>query len=258
MLHRQVWACVAMALLLAAPQLLQAQGSAPGGLQGLVQTLSAIGLEQGIIEPGVFSHGHTLEDSLGGRHYMLIHELQIGYGVSRNLELGVSMPVRAWRATIQDTLGSQPDAMLGFGDLVASAKVRVPLPGNRLVLSGVGRVAFPTGSKSRGFTTGTTDYEAGGLLTLDYSDLESFVPTRLHLNAIYRWNRNESAGIGMVPLDRVRDGGFWPPAYPSSVGQTQRWNDHLLLRAGIDFKTRLLVLFTEFSAGRTVPTEKSA
>jgi hypothetical protein len=74
------------------------------------------------------------------------------------------------------------------------------------------------------------------------------VPIRVHLNGIYRWNRNEEHGVGMAPLDSLQAGGFWPPAYPAvPAGDEVQVNDQLLLRAGLEFVTRPLDLFTEFS-----------
>jgi hypothetical protein len=94
----------------------------------------------------------------------------------------------------------------------------------------------------------STDVEAGGALTIDLTHLQSFVPTRVHLNGSYRWNRNEVRGVGMAPLDSLQDGGFWPPAYPPVLEAGREVdNDQLLLRAGVEFITRPLDLFTEFS-----------
>jgi outer membrane protein OmpA-like peptidoglycan-associated protein len=154
-----------------------------------------------------------------------------------------------WRVGLSDSSSIRTSNHGGFGDLVASGKLRLPLPGDHVQIAAFGRASFPTGSRSRGFSSESTDYEAGGLLTFDFSDLEGFLPTQLHLNASYRWNRNETQGVGMAPLTDITAGGFWPPAYPAvRAGENDRWNDHLLLRAGVDFSTRVMILFTEFSA----------
>jgi len=85
-------------------------------------------------------------------------------------------------------------------------------------------------------------------LTLDLTDLQSFVPARLHLDAAYQWNRNEVSGVGLAPLDSLDAGGFWPPAYPPQRRETNTsFNDAVLYRAGLEFQTARATLFTEFS-----------
>jgi outer membrane protein OmpA-like peptidoglycan-associated protein len=243
------FACVAALALCLGASLVQAQGTAPGGLQGFVRLHSANPIGQAILEPGVISQGHSLVDSAGVRHYMLINELQFGYGVSRIFEIGASLPLRAWRVSAEADSTVQPRDLVGFGDLLLSAKIRLPFPWKHLRLAGLGRVSLPTGSRSRGFSSESTDFEAGALMTFDFSDLQNFPPTRIHLNATYRWNRNEANGVGMSSLHTGVSDGFWPPAYPAVPdGKSSSWNDHLLLRAGVDFSTRIMVLFTEVSA----------
>jgi len=245
-----VWLAGGFALALCLGALdVRAQGITSGGLQGFVRLHSANGLGQAILEPGVMSQAHSLVDSAGVRHYMLINELQFGYGVSRFFEIGVSLPLRAWRVDSAVDSIVPPRQLVGFGDLLVGAKLRLPLPWKKVRLAGLGRVSLPTGSRSRGFSSESTDLEAGALLTLDFSDLENFPPTRIHLNAIYRWNRNELNGFGMSSLHTGVSDGFWPPAYPAvQEGKSNSWNDHLLLRVGVDFTTRIMILFTEFSA----------
>jgi outer membrane protein OmpA-like peptidoglycan-associated protein len=159
----------------------------------------------------------------------------------------VAMPVRAYVVTGGREHAGVPRQSAGFGDLEASAKLQVPIPGRSLRLGMIGEASFATGSSSRGFTIGNNDLGLGGLLTIDMSRLERFPPTRLHFGAIYHWNRNEEHGFGLAPLDDVRQGGFWPPAYPPTAGTAPNINDQLFLRGGIEFSTPKVALFTELA-----------
>jgi outer membrane protein OmpA-like peptidoglycan-associated protein len=238
---------VACATTLASPPL-HADSTAPGGLRGLLHVRSADTAGSNVLEVGVFSAGHTLLDSTSSRHYFLVSDLQLGYGVSRDLEVGLDLPVRAWHVSRSADSRITPSTLGGFGDLVGSAKLQLPLPGGVVRLGGIASVTAPTGSKSRGFTTDSNDFEADGLLTIDLSHLDHFVPVRLHLNGGYRWNRQDKFGFGLARLDSLARGGFWPPAYPAVPnGLERRYNDVVPWRVGLEFSTRVLGLFTEFA-----------
>jgi hypothetical protein len=115
-------------------------------------------------------------------------------------------------------------------------------------LGSAARVSLPTGSRSRGWSSESTDFEWDGLLTLDFSRNESFLPVRVHLNGGYRWNRNEETGVGLAPLEDIAAGGFWPPAYPAVPrGFGTRFNDAVPLGFGVEFSTRILILFSELT-----------
>ena len=235
-------------LLVTSPLGVRADSTAPGGLRGLIHTKAADTAANGTLEVGFFTHFHTLEDSGSSQHTFLFADLQVGFAASPYSEFGVVVPIRAWTVGRSDTSTIDPTNLVGFGDISASGKVQLPLPLGPLKLGAFGNVSFPTGSRSRGFSTRTTDFELGGITTLDFSDIESFVPIRVHLNASWRWNRNEAEGFGLAPLQDVGSGGFWPPAYPAvESGGTNADNDHLRLRGGLEFNTRILALFTEFS-----------
>ncbi|MFQ5600610.1 MAG: OmpA family protein [Candidatus Krumholzibacteriia bacterium] len=226
-----------------------AESSAPGGLRGLLHVRSADTAGRGTLEFGVFSHIHTLVDDDDSRHFFLIEDLQIGYGVSPFLEIGIDLPIRLWTVDRSGTSRIDPPDHGGFGDVQASAKLLFPLPWRSLRIGALGAGSAPSGSRSRGFSAESTDLELGGAVTIDLTHLEGFVPTRLHFNGSYRWNRNETEGFGLAPLDDIESGGFWPPSYPPvPLGEGERYNDHLRLRSGVEFTTRALTLFTEFSA----------
>ena len=226
----------------------RAQSSAPGGLRGLLHVRSADTPGRGIVEIGAFSTLHWIEDDDTNLHLFSITDLQLSYGLSPYLEVAVDAPLRTWRVDAASGATFAPASLVGFGDLLASGKLQLPLPWRTFRLGGFGVASLPTGSLSRGMSSETTDVEAGGLLTLDFTRMEHFIPTRIHLNGSYRWNRNEERGIGLAPFDSLRDGGFWPPAYPAvPLGEAESYNDQLFLRAGLEFTTRIVDLWTEYS-----------
>lgn len=247
---RRLTATVAWAVVLAmiSPGSAAASGTAPGGLTGLLRTPTADTAGRGVFEFGVFSSFHSIEDLDLNPHYFWIQELQLGVGASPYLEVGAMLPVRTRWIDRQDE-SSGATSTTGFGDLVASGKLQLPLPGSYVRLGTFLSVTAPTGSESRGFSSGHTDFELGGVMTVDLADIEKFVPIRLHFAGGYRWNQNETDGLATKSLEDVASGGFWPPSYPAvPAGESSRWNDHVPVRGAIEFNTRVLDLFTEFSA----------
>ncbi len=225
-----------------------AQSIAPGGLRGMLHLRSADTPGRGILEIGAFSSLHWIEDEKTNLHLFSITDLQLSYGLSPFLEVAVDAPLRVWSVDTAAGATIAPKSLVGFGDLLASGKLQLPLPWRTFRLGGFGVASLPTGSRSRGMSSETTDVEAGGLLTLDFTRMQHFIPTRIHLNGSYRWNRNEAHGVGLAPFDSLRDGGFWPPAYPAvALGEAVTYNDQLFLRAGLEFTTRVLDLWTEYS-----------
>jgi outer membrane protein OmpA-like peptidoglycan-associated protein len=224
----------------------QAQSVTPDGVRGLRHTRSADSAGRGTLQVGGFSSLHTREDAAGDRHWFSVSDLTVGFGLSNFLEVGIAQPVRRWSVAGSDSI--RPASLTGFGDLRGSVKLQLPLPWRRLRLGGLGVVSAPTGSGTRGMTSDEVDFELGGLVTIDLTDLEPFLPTRLHLNGTYRLNRNERTGVGLAPLDDIGRGGFWPPAYPPvPLGEQESWNDQLVWRGGLEFSTRVLGLATEFT-----------
>ena len=238
------WACALTWLL---PVIGHASGVAPNGLTGLLHTPTADTAGRGVFEFGVFSTYHAIDDSLN-KHHFWIQDLQLGVGASPYLELGVKMPLRTRWIDRRD--GSRgPTNTTGFGDLVASGKLQLPFPGRYVLFGAHGALSAPTGSQLRGFSSKKTEFELGGVVTIDLSSIESFVPLRLHFAGGYRWNKNENEGLATNSLDDVESGGFWPPAYPAvPLGENEKWNDHVPVRGAIEFNTSALDLFTEFSA----------
>jgi hypothetical protein len=223
----------------------RAESAAPGGLRGLLHTKSADVAGRGVFEWGAFSSVHTLDDSTGGTTLFLVAPLQMSYGLSRNLEVGFAVPVRAWTTWGGTRTPGVPEGQGGFGDIEAAAKLRLPIPGNVVRFGMYGDVAFVTGSRSRAFSRGEVSGAFGGLFTLDFSGMENFPSTRLHFNGAYRWNQTQT-GFGLAPPNDPRRGGFWPPAAaPLLTGGNARDNDQILWRGAIEFSTRVVTLFTE-------------
>lgn len=245
MRRRRGIACCAVLLGLLLAGGAAAESTTPLGVRGLWRARSADVAGRGVFEGGVASALHTRFDAADARHAFSVTDLHLGYGPSRYFEVGVSVPVRAWWA---GNAGLEPADHGGFGDLQASAKLQLPVGWQTLRLGGGGTVSLPTGSRSRGWSSEAADVELGGLVTLDFTRSERFLPVRLHANASYRWNRNESAGVGLAPLDAITRGGFWPPAYPAvPPGESAGYNDQILWRGAVEFSTRVVCLFTEFS-----------
>ena len=222
-----------------------ADGTTPEGLRGGWHLHAADTAGRGALTSGATTSVHSRRDSLDQRHVFSVTQLHVGYGLSEYAELGFSLPLRAWRAS---NAGIVPSRQVGFGDLLAGLKLQLPIPGRTVRLGTAARVSLPTGSRSRGWSSEATDFELDGLLTLDFTRNENFLPFRLHANAGYRWNRNEVRGVGLAPLTDIEAGGFWPPAYPGvSPGESVSFNDAVPLGLAAEFSTRILTLFSELT-----------
>ena len=147
---------------------------------------------------------------------------------------------------VKDTLETRTRGGIGDTDLLL--KICLPMPTKYVSVGFLGEASFPTGRKEAGFTTGKTDFGAKGLLTLNLVDMKNFVPTRLHLNLGYRFNRNEDAGYGIFYANNPDSSGFYPPAYPRSPeGKGTNFNDVLQFGAGLEFLAKESSLFVEFT-----------
>ena len=151
-------------------------------------------------------------------YHMFISRATLTYGISDYLEFAANLDVRNWLRDPKDAAGFDIETYTrgGIGDTQLTGKISVPLPTPVVKLGALGEASLATGDESPGFTTGETEYAVLGLLTFDFVDLESFVPTRLHVNAGYRFNKNEEKGYGIFSPDFPDETGFMPPAYPPS------------------------------------------
>jgi outer membrane protein OmpA-like peptidoglycan-associated protein len=95
-----------------------------------------------------------------------------------------------------------------------------------------------------------------GLATLDFTDLESFVPTRLHVNAGYRMNRNEEDGYGIFDPENPDTSGFNPPGYPPVPSdQNDSYNDDFVFNSAIEFPAPKVTFFVEFNWEKLINVE---
>jgi hypothetical protein len=247
-------------------------GVSYNGTRGLIRTKAADTVGKGNLAFALSSHFQRLNDieitSLEGvfaagpgeapavvDYNFFITRLGLTYGLNDYIEIGASIDVRNWIRTIGDA--GDPDRDLetvtrgGIGDTEVSAKIGVPLPTDRIKIAAAGTFSFPTGNEDRGFTTGETDITALGLVTLDFTDLETFVPTRLHFNTGYRINRNEDDGYGVFLPEDPDSLGFNPPGYPPvPPEESNSYNDAFLFNTAVEFPAPQVTFFVS-STGKT-------
>ena len=72
------------------------------------------------------------------------------------------------------------------------------------------------------------------------------MPTRLHVNAGWIWNRNEEQGYGLFLSDFPDSMGFQPPAYPASPDGDDSFNDEFAFNSAIEFPAPQVTFFVEF------------
>ncbi len=270
MLHRvscsgRVVLLVALAAILA-PAIAAASASY-NGTRGLIRTKSADTFRKGSLSFQLSSNygkqdneelvplaGGVIEDvTLGNAvvdYHTFITRATLTYSLSDFFEIAADLEVRNWIRTIDDA-GQQPNldtfSRGGLGDTDVSAKLSIPLPSETFKLGAYGNVAFPTGDKDKGFSTEENDITLLGLATIDMSDLQSFVPTRLHVNAGYRMNRNEDEGYGIFDPNFPDSSGFNPPGYPAvPTGQSDSYNDEFLFNTALEFPAPSVTFFLEF------------
>jgi outer membrane protein OmpA-like peptidoglycan-associated protein len=228
------------------------------GTRGLLRTRAADTVGKGNLTFQLGSHFQYLKeqpytamgDSALVNYMFFITRAGITYGLNDYFEVAASLELRNWVRTIKEDYadtGIETFTRGGLGDTDLSAKVSVPLPTERLKIGGLGSFTFPTGNDERRFTIGETDVVVLGLATIDFTDLESFVPTRLHVNAGYRWNRNEEEGYGVFAPSAPDLSGFNPPGYPATPEQeSNSYNDAFLFNAAIEFPAPQVTFFVEF------------
>jgi outer membrane protein OmpA-like peptidoglycan-associated protein len=259
------WTLVAAACLACLPAAARA-GVAYNGTRGLIRVRSADTFQKGtlsfqlsanygkqddeLLTPGGF---FPLADSLNGDavvdYHTFIARVSVTYALSDFFEISGNLDARSWVRTAQDKGAYDIDTFTrgGIGDADVSAKLALPLPSETFKLGAYGNVTFPTGSKERGFTTDSNDITVLGLATIDLSDLQSFVPTRLHVNAGYRFNKQEEFGYGIFLPEFPDSNGFNPPGYPAvPATENDSYNDAFQFGAGIEFPAPQVTFFVEF------------
>jgi outer membrane protein OmpA-like peptidoglycan-associated protein len=235
--------------------------AAYNGTRGLIRTRSADTYSKGTLSFQLSSnYGKQDDEKLGPAffnaadsafvdYHTFITRAALTYALSDFFEIAGDLEVRNWIRTVQESTEDQLDTTTrgGLGDTDVSAKLGIPLPSERFKLGAYGNVTFSTGNKDRGFTTDSNDITVMGLATLDLSDLQTFVPTRMHVNAGYRFNTNEDLGYGIFLPEQPDSSGFNPPGYPSvATGESDSYNDAFLFDAAIEFPAPQVTFFVEF------------
>ncbi|HEX6791931.1 MAG TPA: OmpA family protein [Candidatus Krumholzibacteria bacterium] len=267
MMHGRLCAHRAAVLVLAAVGLGATFEAAPAsvaynGTRGLIRTRSADTFSKGTLSFQLSTnYGKQDDETLGADffadstatavvdYHTFITRAALTFALSDFFEIAADLEVRNWIRTVQESENVNLDTATrgGLGDTDVSAKLNIPLPSETFKLGAYGNVTFPTGNKDRGFTTDSNDITVMGLGTIDLSDLETFVPTRIHVNAGYRFNTNEDEGYGIFLPEHPDSLGFNPPGYPPVPdNENDSYNDAFLFDAAIEFPAPQVTFFLEF------------
>jgi outer membrane protein OmpA-like peptidoglycan-associated protein len=193
----------------------------------------------------------TTKSTAPATFHFFLSRAALTYGLSDYVEFSAALEVRNWIMQVDD-LDKVKDVFEtrtrgGIGDTDLLLKLCPPIPTKYLSLAVLGEASFPTGRKEARFTTDETEFGVKGLLTVNFTSMESFVPTKLHINLGYRFNRNEKMGYGIFQANNPDTSGFYPPAYPKSPeGKGNGFNDVLQFGTGLEFLVKSSSLFVEF------------
>ena len=184
-------------------------------------------------------------------YHFFVSRAALTFGVSDYAEFSAGLEVRNWIMQVgkdyEVTNVFETRTRGGLGDTDLLLKISPPGPAKYLRLGLLAYASFPTGKKDAGFTTDKTEYGLKGLATLSLTDMKSVVPTKLHLNIGYKFNRNEDNGYGVLYANNPDSSGFYPPAYPKvPAGKTASFNDLFTLGTGLEFLMHSSRLFVEF------------
>jgi outer membrane protein OmpA-like peptidoglycan-associated protein len=248
------------------------------GTRGLIRTKSADTFRKGSLSFQLSSNYGKQDneeltpvffgsaDSATVDYHMFITRATITYALSDFFEIAGDLEVRNWIRTIQEqSPGASEDTYTrgGLGDTDVSAKLNIPIPSKTFKLGAYGNMLFKTGDKDKGFSTDANDITILGLATIDLSDLQSFVPTRIHFNAGYRLNKNEKDGYGIFDPNFPDTSGFNPPGYPAvPTGESDSYNDEFLFNTAVEFPAPSVTFFVEFDMHKltnvTIPANVKA
>lgn len=221
------------------------------GTRGLIRTHTADPLGKGTLNFQVGGQYYQLDGFYAGEevdYHFIITRAALTYSLSNYLEVAANLDIRNW---IRKPSGDDSDLDTytrgGAGDTDVLAKLSFPLPTPRVRLGVLGGATFSTGNEERGFTSNSTDFLLQGLTTFDLTDWESFVPTRVHFNVGYRWNRNEDEGYGIFLSEFPDSNGSIPPAYPPvPPGEQSSFNDLFIFNTAVEFPAPQVIFFVEF------------
>lgn len=183
--------------------------------------------------------------------HFFLSRAAVTFGLSDYVEFAAGLQVRNWIMQVGNDV-KVPDVFEtrtrgGIGDTDVLLKICPPVPTKYVNLGLLGYASFPSGRKEARFTTGKTDFGLKGLATFNFTDIKSFVPTRLHFNVGYQFNKNETQGYGILYANNPDSSGFSPPAYPATPeGESANFNDMLTFNTGLEFLARKSRLFVEF------------
>ncbi len=171
-------------------------------------------------------------------------------GLSDNVEIAANLDIRNWIMQVPDAFKTDDFDNFyrgGLGDTWLLLKLAPPIPTKYFKLGILGTASFPTGNKERKLTTDAIDFRLDGLFSFDLTHTDAFVPTKLHFNVGYVFNRNEESGYGITNTNNPDLSGFYPPAYPPTPeGESDSFNDLFKFGTGIEFILERTKLFVEF------------
>jgi outer membrane protein OmpA-like peptidoglycan-associated protein len=195
---------------------------------------------------------YTSYDEADVDFHFLLSRAALTFGLSDYVEFSAALEVRNWIMVVgeddkvRDVFETRTRG--GIGDTDVLLKICPPMPTKYVSLGVLGEASFPTGRKAPNFTTGNTDFGVKGLLTFNFLEMKSFVPTKLHVNLGYRFNKNEEDGYGILYANNPDSSGFYPSAYPKTPeGKGNNFNDVLRFGAGLEFLAKKSSLFVEFT-----------
>jgi outer membrane protein OmpA-like peptidoglycan-associated protein len=201
-----------------------------------------------LLEGGLFFP--SVNDSALVNYMFFTSRVNLTYGLNDYFEVAANLDIRNWIRTVKEDYtdtGLETMTRGGIGDTDVLAKASIPIPTDHLKIGALGQFTFPTGNEERRFTIGETDFVVLGLATLDFTDLESFVPTRVHVNAGYRWDGNEDFGYGIFDPNFPDSSGFNPPGYTlTPPGENKSYNDMFVFNAAVEFPAPQVRFFVEF------------
>ncbi len=197
-------------------------------------------------------NGHTTLDEANVDYHFFLSRAALTFGLSDYVEFSAALNVRNWIMQVGDDVKEkdvfETRTRGGLGDTDLLLKICPPIPTKYVSVGLLGEASFPTGREESRFTTGKTDFGLKGLVTFKLVDMKNFVPTKLHLNLGYRFNRNEDAGYGILHANNPDSSGFYPPAYPKSpAGKGANFNDVLRFGTALEFLAKESSLFVEFN-----------
>jgi len=191
-------------------------------------------------------------DSAGVDYHFFVSRAALTFGLSDYIEFSAALSVKNWimqvgeDVEVKDVFETRTRG--GLGDTELLLKLCPPIPSKYVSLGVLGEASFPTGRKEAHFTTDNVDFGVKGLLSFNFLETKSFVPTKVHFNLGYRFNKNEDEGYGILNPNNPDASGFYPPGYPASPeGSGDDFNDMMQLGTGIEFLIQNSSLFAEFT-----------